>query len=140
MKGVAIGLVSGIIFSFGLVFSGMTNPEKVIGFLDIFGKWDPSLAFVMGGAVIFNLISFHFILRRKAPLLEQNFDLPLKVEIDKKLIIGASIFGVGWGLIGICPGPSIVNLVTLNINSFLFVGSMIIGMTLFKVLNSSSRS
>ena len=138
MKGAAIGLVSGIIFSFGLVFSGMTNPEKVIGFLDIFGKWDPSLAFVMGGAVIFNLISFHFILKRKAPLFEQSFDLPLKVEIDKKLIIGASIFGVGWGLIGICPGPSIVNLVTLNLNSFLFVGSMIIGMFVFKVLNSSS--
>ena len=138
MKGAAIGLVSGIIFSFGLVLSGMTNPEKVIGFLDIFGKWDPSLAFVMGGAVIFNLISFHFILKRKAPLFEQSFDLPLKVEIDKKLIIGASIFGVGWGLIGICPGPSIVNLVTLNLNSFLFVGSMIIGMFVFKVLNSSS--
>ena len=138
MKGAAIGLVSGIIFSFGLVLSGMTNPEKVIGFLDVFGKWDPSLAFVMGGAVIFNLISFHFILKRKAPLFEQSFDLPLKVEIDKKLIIGASIFGVGWGLIGICPGPSIVNLVTLNLNSFLFVGSMIIGMFVFKVLNSSS--
>ncbi len=138
MKGIIVGLVSGVIFSFGLVYSGMTNPAKVIGFLDIFGAWDPSLAFVMGGAVCFNLISFHFIFKRKDPVLEESFDLPAKKDVDKKLLIGATVFGVGWGLIGICPGPSIVNLVTLHLNSFLFVGSMIVGMLVFKFFNSSS--
>ena len=138
MKGVIVGLVSGVIFSFGLVFSGMTNPSKVIGFLDIFGNWDPSLAFVMGGAVCFNLVSFRFILKRDNPLLGKKFDLPSKRDIDKNLLTGASIFGVGWGLIGICPGPSIVNIVTLHLNSFLFIGSMIAGMAVFKILNSSS--
>ena len=136
MIGIVVGLFSGVIFSFGLVFSGMTNPGKVIGFLDIFGKWDPSLAFVMGGAVCFNLISFHFIFKMKKPHFEKNFDLPLKKDIDKSLLIGATIFGVGWGLIGVCPGPSVVNLVTLNLNSFLFVVSMIMGMVVYNVYTS----
>lgn len=138
MKGIIVGLVSGVIFSFGLVYSGMTNPAKVIGFLDIFGAWDSSLAFVMGGAVCFNLISFHFIFKRKNPIFEKSFDLPAKKDVDNKLLIGATVFGVGWGLIGICPGPSIVNLVTLHLNSFLFVASMIVGMLVFKLLNSTS--
>ena len=92
----------------------------------------------MGGAVCFNLISFHFIFKRKNPIFEKSFDLPAKKDVDNKLLIGATVFGVGWGLIGICPGPSIVNLVTLHLNSFLFVASMIVGMLFFKLLNSTS--
>ena len=136
MRGILVGLVSGVIFSFGLVFSGMTNPAKVIGFLDIFGNWDPSLAFVMGGAVCFNFISFRLILKLDKPLFGKGFDFPSKKGIHKNLLFGATIFGVGWGLIGICPGPSIVNLVTLNLNSFLFVVSMIGGMIAYKVYSS----
>lgn len=126
-----IGLLSGIVFGVGLVISGMTNPIKVVGFLDIFGEWDYSLAFVMGGAVVINLILFTLILKRK-PLLEEDHSLPSIFKVDKKLISGSALFGIGWGLVGICPGPGIVNLVTLNINSIVFIISMITGMIIFK--------
>ncbi len=130
MKNIFI-LLSGTIFSFGLVISGMTNPDKVIGFLDIFGDWDYSLAFVMGGAVCFNLLSFWPILKEK-PLFSEEFHLPLKKAIDKKLVAGSALFGIGWGLVGICPGPAIVNLVMFSGSSVLFVISMLVGMFLFK--------
>jgi uncharacterized membrane protein YedE/YeeE len=126
-----IGLVAGLFFGIGLVVSGMTNPSKVIGFLDIFGEWDYSLAFVMGGAVLVNLILFKLILNRK-PILEDSHSLPSKFKIDKRLISGAALFGIGWGLVGICPGPGIVNLVTLNFNAIIFIISMIVGMAIFK--------
>lgn len=126
-----ISLLSGIIFSVGLVISGMINPAKVKGFLDIFGNWDFALVFVMGGAVIFNVFAYFFIFKGK-PFLESQFFLPTKIHVDKKLVIGTAIFGIGWGLTGICPGPGIVNLVNLNLNSVLFVGSMIVGMLIFK--------
>lgn len=126
-----IGLLAGSVFGVGLVISGMTNPSKVIGFLDIFGEWDYSLAFVMGGAVLINLLLFRFILSKK-PLLEKSHSLPSKFKIDKRLISGSALFGVGWGLVGICPGPGIVNLVTLNLNAVIFIISMIVGMIIFK--------
>lgn len=126
-----IGLVAGLVFGIGLVISGMTNPSKVIGFLDIFGDWDYSLAFVMGGAVLVNLILFKLILKRK-PVLEDSHSLPTKFEIDKRLISGSALFGIGWGLVGICPGPGIVNLVTLNFNAVIFIISMVVGMAIFK--------
>ena len=124
-------LLSGIVFSIGLVVSGMINPAKVKGFLDIFGEWDYALIFVMGGAVVFNLIAY-FIIFKGIPFIGSQFFLPTKKVIDKNLIVGSSLFGIGWGLTGICPGPGIVNLVTLNSNIFLFVFSMIIGMIIFK--------
>lgn len=126
-----IGLLSGSVFGVGLVISGMTNPKKVEGFLDIFGDWDYSLVFVMGGAVITNLILFKFILNKK-PLFENAHNLPTKFEIDKKLITGSALFGIGWGLGGICPGPGIVNLITLNINALVFIAAMVVGMITFK--------
>jgi uncharacterized protein len=131
MKIHLISLVSGIIFAIGLSISGMVNPNKVKGFLDIFGNWDYSLAFVMGGAVLFNLASFKYLLTKK-PYIAEKHEIPKSNLIDKKLLIGASLFGIGWGLVGICPGPAISNLVTLNLKSILFVFSMLIGMLIYK--------
>lgn len=128
--------VSGFIFALGLVISGMTDPYKVIGFLDVFGEWNYALAFVMGGAVLFNLVSFKLIKRRQAPLFSEDFHWPTLKGINLRLILGAAIFGVGWGLVGICPGPGIVNLVTLDFKIFVFVCSMIAGMFLFHWVES----
>ena len=126
-----IGLISGIVFGIGLVISRMINPNKVEGFLDIFRDWDYSLAFVMGGAVLVNLILFKVILNKK-PVLEDKHSLPTKFKVDKKLISGSALFGIGWGLVGICPGPGIVNLVTLNYNAVVFIVSMVVGMVIYK--------
>ncbi len=133
MKNV-LSLFAGMIFAIGLVVSGMTNPARVIGFLDIFGQWDYSLAFVMGGAVVVNLVLFRWILKRD-PIFNGKHDLPTNKLIDKKLIIGSTLFGVGWGLVGICPGPSIVNLVTGNVSAIIFFLAMIAGFFLEKKLN-----
>lgn len=129
-----ISLLSGLIFSIGLVISGMINPSKVKGFLDIFGKWDYALIFVMGGAVLFNILAYLIIFKGK-PFFTDRFYLPSKSAIDKNLVIGTSLFGIGWGLSGICPGPALVNIVTLNTNIFVFIFSMIIGMLIFKKLH-----
>lgn len=127
-----MSLVAGFIFSIGLVISGMINPDKVIGFLDIFGKWDFSLAFVMGGAVLINLITFKFLRMKESPFLNDKFEWPKSTDIDSKLIIGSSLFGIGWGLIGICPGPGIVNLATFDPKIIVFVLSMLTGMIIYK--------
>lgn len=128
-----ISLFSGVIFAIGLAISAMVNPEKVRGFLDIFGSWDYSLAFVMGGAVGFNYFAFKFLSARK-PICSNEHFLPTKKEIDKKLIFGSALFGIGWGLVGICPGPALVNIVTFKSEIFLFVAAMIVGMILHKPL------
>lgn len=133
MKSIITSFTSGIIFSIGLSISGMTNPGKVKGFLDVFGNWDISLAFVMIGAIGLNFFTFKKITNKK-PLFSDDHFLPTKKDIDRRLILGSSIFGIGWGLLGICPGPGIVNLVTLNSNAILFVISMTSGMLAFKLL------
>ncbi len=125
-----IALVAGIIFGAGLFISGMMDPEKVIGFLDLFGDWDASLIFVMGSALIVTIPAFKLILRRKSPVFSDSFTLPLKAHLDKPLVIGAAIFGIGWGLYGYCPGPAISSLASLNLAGFLFVPSMLVGMWL----------
>lgn len=127
---VFIALLAGTLFGAGLLISGMMDPEKVIGFLDLFGNWDPSLLFVMGSALIVTVPAFKFILRRKKPVFNDSFSLPLKTHLDKYLIAGAAIFGVGWGLYGYCPGPAISSLASLNTAGFLFVPSMLVGMWL----------
>lgn len=127
-----VALLLGLIFSVGLSVSGMVNPNKVIGFLDLFGNWDPDLIFVMGGAAGLNLIMFRFILKRKNPLLGSDFHLPAASQVDKKLILGAILFGVGWGIGGICPGPGLANLFTLKAEPIVFVVFMILGMLTFK--------
>jgi len=103
-----ISLLCGIIFGIGLVISEMINPEKVLGFLNIFRDWDPSLAFVMIGALIVSTPIFHLFKNKNKPVFSSNFSIPTNKELDKKLIIGSILFGAGWGLIGLCPGPAIL--------------------------------
>ncbi len=128
---VLFSLISGIVFAIGLVISGMVNPQKVIGFLDITGAWDYSLAFVMLGAIGVNFFLFKYLTKRNPVCGTQHY-LPTKTEIDRKLLLGSALFGIGWGLLGICPGPGIVNLITFDMTAFLFVGSMIVGMLVYK--------
>jgi hypothetical protein len=123
-------------FAVGLVVSGMTQPGKVIGFLDFFGNWDPSLAFVMGGAVIVNLVLFKFTTKkRKQPLFDAKFRIPTRSDIDWQLIGGAGLFGIGWGLAGYCPGPGLTALGSGTATAFTFVGSMVGGMLLYQVFD-----
>ena len=126
--------VCGVVFAFGLGLAGMTQPTKVIGFLDLTGHWDPTLAFVMGGAVAVSLVLFPLILRRSAPVLGERFALPEKKDLDLRLLGGAALFGVGWGLSGYCPGPALVSLVTVTPRVVIFVASMCIGLYLGKRL------
>lgn len=128
-----VSLISGIIFAIGLAISGMVNPEKVKGFLNIFGNWDYSLALVMAGAVGFNLFTFRILVKRK-PLWSTQHFLPEKADLDWSLIIGSALFGIGWGLAGICPGPGLVNLTTLSVNATTFVIAMLAGMYIYKLV------
>lgn len=123
-----IALFGGALFGAGLLLSGMMDPAKVLGFLNVRGDWDPSLVFVMGSALAITIPAFHFILKRNKPWASLNFDLPLSNAIDKRLLSGAAIFGIGWGLYGLCPGPAIASLVMLESSSFIFISSMIVGM------------
>jgi uncharacterized membrane protein YedE/YeeE len=105
-------LIIGSIFGAGLAIAGMLNPSKVVGFLDVFGDWDPSLAFVMGGGVLVNAIGHRFVMKRKAPIQCATFSMPTSTNIDKPLVIGSVIFGMGWGLAGLCPGPVVASLLS----------------------------
>ena len=127
-----IALVSGLLFGVGLGFSQMIDPEKVIGFLDLAGNWDPTLAFVMGGAVLVTLITFRFILKRPTPILNSKFHVPTRKDIDKPLLIGSALFGIGWGIGGYCPGPAVTSLVLGSLNPLLFVAAMIAGSLTYK--------
>jgi uncharacterized membrane protein YedE/YeeE len=130
--------VTGILFGVGLVLSGMTKPDKVIGFLDVFGgAWDPSLGLVMVGAIAVHAVLFRLILRQKSPLLDAKFHVPTRTDIDSRLLAGAALFGVGWGLGGVCPGPGLVGAASLASTLLLFVGGLIAGMALFQVTNKS---
>ena len=132
-----ISLISGTIFGIGLVVSQMINPEKVLGFLDLFGSWDPSLAFVMIGALIISSPLFHLIKNKEKPLFAEKFIYSNNKEINNKLVIGSALFGAGWGLGGLCPGPAISSIALLNINSIIFVVAMFIGFYLAKFFKLS---
>jgi uncharacterized membrane protein YedE/YeeE len=132
---IIISYILGVLFSIGLSVSGMVNPDKVLGFLNVFGEWDPALAFVMGGAVIVNLLFFRMVLKRKNPLLGGEFSLPTSNEVDWRLILGSTLFGIGWGLGGICPGPGIANLFTGNTQIIAFIVAMVVGMLTFKLID-----
>lgn len=125
-------LLVGFIFAIGLGISQMTNPAKVIGFLDIFGHWDFSLAFVMIGAIGIHGWLFPMIRKRESPILAEQFRIPDRKDLHPSLIIGAALFGMGWGLGGFCPGPGLVSLASGNANSYVFVGSMLVGMMIFR--------
>ena len=135
MKNIIVPLSSGIIFGIGLMIAGMTNPAKVMGFLNIFGNWDPSLIFVMAGAIIVSMPAFLlFSKKMSAPLFnqEEGFNQQLKKNIDKPLIFGSTIFGIGWALVGFCPGPTISALTQVDGNVFMFFIAMSIGMLIKK--------
>ena len=121
------GLLAGLVFGLGLVVSGMADPAKVLSFLDLFGAWDPSLALVMGGAVVVTFVGYRLVLRRKAPMLLERFDLPKTSLIDSRLILGAALFGVGWVIGGLCPGPAIGALPLLAPGTLVFVPAMLVG-------------
>jgi len=121
----------GLIFGIGLILSGMTDPGKVLGFLDLFGLWDPSLAFVMGGAILVGLIAFTVAKKRTTSMLGDAMQLPTARHVDKRLILGSLAFGVGWGLAGFCPGPAIVSVGAGEIKAVVFVLAMLAGMLVF---------
>jgi uncharacterized protein len=127
---------AGALFSVGLVMSGMTLPTKVVAFLDITGEWDPSLAFVMGAAVFVHFVLNQLILRRPSPIFAGRFSIPTRTDIDGRLVGGAALFGMGWGLGGYCPGPVIASLSSLAVPVLVFFGSMVTGMVIFKMLNT----
>ena len=122
-----VSLITGIIFGIGLVISEMINPEKVLGFLDIFGNWDPSLAFVMLGALIVSSPMFHLLKKRKKPIFANEFNYSNNKNLNKGLIYGSVLFGAGWGLAGLCPGPAISSISFLSLNSMIFVLFMFVG-------------
>ena len=122
----AAGLV-GLLFGAGIAIAGMANPAKVLNFFDFFGTWDPSLAFVMGGALVVTAIGYRFVLRRPKPVLDTRFHLPTSRVIDTPLIAGAAIFGIGWGITGFCPGGAIPALGLWEASAWIFVGSMLAG-------------
>ena len=130
---------SGLLFALGLGVSGMTQPDKVLAFLDVAGKWDPSLAFVMVGAIGTYAVLSRLIQRRSRPVFEASFSLTNMSGVDRRLLGGAALFGGGWGLAGYCPGPAIVSVVTLQTSSLVFVGSMLAGMFAFGFLEPKSR-
>lgn len=131
----------GLLFSFGLVISGMSNPAKVLGFLDITGHWDPSLAAVMAGALLVFAPGFYLLMkRREKPLLSSRFHWPEQRPVDRKLILGSCIFGIGWGLSGLCPGPAIANLFHLDDKLLAFIAAMLLGMALHRLLPSNKTS
>ena len=122
-----ISLLSGIIFGLGLTISGMINPQKVLGFLNLFGEWDPSLIFVMFGAIII-FAPMHFIFKRKSrPIFAKEFQIIKNKNIDRNLLLGSGLFGAGWGLAGLCPGPAISSISFLNPNTLIFVLFMFVG-------------
>jgi uncharacterized membrane protein YedE/YeeE len=122
-----VSLISGIIFGVGLTVSQMIDPAKVLGFLNIFGAWDPSLAFVMIGALIISSPFFHLFKNNNKPVFADSFSYSINKELNKKLIIGSSLFGAVWGLAGLCPGPAIASLALLNPSSLIFVITMFVG-------------
>lgn len=120
-----IAFLSGLLFGLGLAISNMINPSRVLAFLDIFGTWDPTLAFVMGGALLVTIPGFSWVLKRNKPVCAASFSLPTKTSIDKSLLSGAVLFGLGWGLAGLCPGPAIAALVSLDTTLILYVFVML---------------
>ena len=135
-----ISLLCGIIFGIGLTVSQMINPAKILGFFKIFGYWDPSLIFVIIGALIISSPFFHLFKNNNKPIFYEKFSYSQNEEINKKLIIGSSLFGAGWGLVGLCPGPAIASLALLNINSAIFVVAMFVGFYLVKFLEPTTQA
>lgn len=136
MKQLLSALVCGILFGAGLVISGMTSTAKVLGFLDVLGQWDITLLFVMGTALLVTLLTTPLILRQPRPVFADEFNIPTSRMIDQKLILGAIIFGLGWGLYGLCPGPAIVSIIYGHPETYIFISIMVLGMFFHKTLSN----
>lgn len=135
MSKLIVALITGALFGAGLTLAGMVNPLKVLNFLDIAGQWDPSLALVMGGGLVVSLITARRVLVRPKPLLTDHFSLPTATRIDRKLVIGSLLFGLGWGLAGYCPGPAVAALSFGSMEPWLFVSAMLVGAAAYKYLD-----
>ncbi|MGC9526439.1 MAG: DUF6691 family protein [Limnospira sp.] len=140
LKQNVIVLISGLLFGFGLGLSQMIDRDRVLGFLDIVGLWDPTLIFVLGGAVGVTAIAFRFVLRLPHPLFSEKFYLPTRKDIDFPLIAGAALFGIGWGIAGYCPGPAITALILGILNPVLFLIAMIAGSFTYKWYSTRPKS
>jgi len=127
----------GLVFGIGIAISGMANPAKVLNFFDIAGAWDPSLAFVMGGALIVTFVGYRVVLRGDAPVLDTMFHLPTRRDLDPRLIAGSGLFGIGWGIAGFCPGGALPALGTGRSEVFIFVAALIAGVVVAKTLQRS---
>jgi len=127
-------LISGVVFGVGLTVAQMTNPAKVIAFLDLFGNWDPSLALVMGGALIVTTIGYRLVTKQSQPLFSGNFDIPSNRNIDLRLITGSVLFGAGWGLVGLCPGPAIAAAFIGGLPILVFLCAMVVGFYFFEIV------
>ncbi|MCE8024283.1 MULTISPECIES: DUF6691 family protein [Halomonadaceae] len=129
-----MGYIAGLMFGLGLALAGMTDPARVLGFLDIFGAWDPTLMFVLGGAVVTTFVGYRLVFRRERPMLGETFQLPTRQDLDTRLIGGAALFGVGWGLSGYCPGPAIAAIAGLTAPLFAMLVAMVAGWFLARAL------
>jgi uncharacterized membrane protein YedE/YeeE len=136
---VVMALIAGLVFGIGLIVSGMTDPSKVLGFLDLAGKWDPSLAFVMGGAILVALPAFRLALRRNRSLLGCAMQVPTSTRIDRRLVLGSLAFGMGWGLAGYCPGPALASLASGGAKPIIFGAAMLAGMAIFEIIERVRR-
>lgn len=132
-------LLCGALFGLGLVVSDMANPARVLAFLDITGNWDPSLAYVMVGALVPSTLAYLWVRRRGTPVLDSELHIPPSGRIDRRLVIGAALFGIGWGLVGICPGPAIALVTTAQPPVLLFIAAMLAGMALHRLLHSPGK-
>ncbi|MCV3272790.1 DUF6691 family protein [Roseobacter sinensis] len=133
---IIIAYLAGLLFGIGIAISGMANPAKVLNFFDVAGTWDPSLGLVMGGALLTTFVGYRLVLRRAGPWLGPSFALPTRADIDLRLVAGAALFGVGWGIAGFCPGGALPALGTGRIEVFAFVGALVAGIFLAKALQS----
>jgi uncharacterized membrane protein YedE/YeeE len=140
MMPIVSAFIVGLVFGIGLIVAGMTNPAKVQGFLDLAGNWDPSLAFVMGGAILVGLVAFRFAGKRQHSLLGEAMRLPAATRIDRRLLLGGLAFGAGWGLAGFCPGPALASLATGGAKAWIFTGAMLAGMIVFEVLERGAAA
>ena len=127
MKKLVVSIITGLLFGAGLALSGMTHPQKIQGFLDITGDWDPTLLFVLAGAVGVTIITFRFILKRKTPFLDDRFYLTSKSKVDVPLVVGSAVFGIGWGIGGLCPGPALAMAASPNREFWIFFPALIAG-------------
>lgn len=127
MQKTLMALLAGILFGLGISMSGMSNPAKVVNFFDIFGTWDPSLVFVMGGAVVVAFVGYRLVFRMPKPLMESTFHVPTNRMIDRKLLAGSAIFGIGWGIAGFCPGGALPVIGTFNADVLIFMSALLVG-------------